>query len=119
MGADVILSPSAWAVPADHNNFENPYGQMWKDAYKPVARDFRVWIASCSNVGWMTGGPWKGSKVIGCSMVIGPGGMEVLNAPYGEHADTIIYVDIQPEARPGQGTTWHNYWRKLEAAPEL
>jgi predicted amidohydrolase len=119
MGADVILSPSAWAVPADHNNFEAPYGQMWKDAYKPVARDFRVWIASCSNVGWMTGGPWKGWKTIGCSMVIGPGGEEVLNAPYGENADTILYVDIQPEARPGQGTTWHNYWRKLESAPEF
>jgi predicted amidohydrolase len=119
MGADVILSPSAWAVPSDHDNYEEPYGQMWKDAYKPVAKDFRVWIASCSNVGWMTGGPWKGWKTIGCSMVIGPGGVEVLNAPYGEDADIIQYVDIKPEARPGQGTTWHNYWRKQESAPEF
>ncbi|MEA3461778.1 MAG: carbon-nitrogen hydrolase family protein [Bacteroidota bacterium] len=114
MGADVILSPSSWAVKADHNNFENPYGGMWKDAYKPVAKDFRVWIASCSNVGWMTGGPWKGWKGIGCSMVIAPGGEEVLNAPYGDDADTILYVDIKPEPRPGQGTTWHNYWDKLD-----
>ncbi|MCK5067193.1 MAG: carbon-nitrogen hydrolase family protein [Bacteroidales bacterium] len=117
MGADVILSPSSWAVSADHDNFENPYGGMWKDAYKPVAKDFRVWIASCSNVGWMTGGPWKGAKVIGCSMVIGPGGEEVLNAPYGDDADTILYVDIKPEPRPGQGTTWHDYWKKQEASP--
>ena len=114
MGADVILSPSAWAVPADHNNIDNPYGGMWRDAYKPVAKDFRVWIASCSNVGWMTGGPWQGSKAIGCSMVIGPGGKEILNAPYGENADTILYVDIKPEPRPGQGTTWHDYWKKQE-----
>ena len=114
MGADVIISPSAWAVPADHNNIDNPYGGMWRDAYKPVAKDFRVWIASCSNVGWMTGGPWKGSKAIGCSMVIGPGGKEILNAPYGENADTILYVDIKPEPRPGQGTTWHDYWKKQE-----
>ena len=118
MGADVILSPSAWAVAADHNNFEEPYGGTWTRAYIPVARDFRVWIASCSNVGWMTGGPWKGMKTIGCSMVIGPGGEEVLNAPYGEDADTILYMDIKPEPRPGQGTTWHNYWQKLESAPE-
>ena len=110
MGADVILSPSSWAVPADHDNQKEPYGGMWKDAYKPVARDFRVWIASCSNVGWMTGGPWKGWKGIGCSMVIGPGGTDVMHAPYGEDADTILYLDVKPEPRPGQGTTWSQYW---------
>ncbi len=110
MGADVILSPSSWAVPADHDNNRDPYGGMWKEAYKPVARDFRVWIASCSNVGWMTGGPWKGWKGIGCSMVIGPGGEEILSAPYGEDADTVLCVEVVPEPRPGQGTTWHQYW---------
>jgi predicted amidohydrolase len=114
MGADVILSPSAWAVPADHNNLKEPYGKWWKEAYIPVAKDFRIWIAGCSNVGWMTGGPWKGSKTIGCSMVIGPGGTQVLHAPYGVDADTILYVDIKPESRPGQGTTWRNYWKKQE-----
>jgi predicted amidohydrolase len=112
MGADVILSPSSWAVVADHDNTKDPYGGMWKDAYKPIAKDFRVWIASCSNVGWMTGGPWKGWKGIGCSMVIGPGGTDVLHAPYGEDADTILYVDIKPEPRPGQGTTWYQYWNE-------
>ena len=110
MGADVILSPSSWAVVADHDNLKDPYGGMWKDAYKPVAADFRVWIASCSNVGWITGGPWEGWKGIGCSMVIGPGGTDVLHAPYGESADTILYVEITPEARPGQGTGWNKYW---------
>jgi len=114
MGADVILSPSSWAVLPDHDNNKEPYGGMWKDAYKPIARDFRVWIASCSNVGWMTGGPWKGWKGIGCSMVIGPGGKDALHAPYGEDADTILYVDITPEPRPGQGTTWHNYWNSKD-----
>jgi predicted amidohydrolase len=113
MGADVILSPSSWAVLPDHDNYKEPYGGMWKEAYKPVAKDFRVWIASCSNVGWLTGGPWKGWKGIGCSMVIGPGGSDMLHAPYGEDADTILYVDITPEPRPGQGTTWHNYWNEL------
>lgn len=112
MGADVILSPSAWAVPADHDNKTDPYGDTWRRAYIPVAKDFRVWIAGCSNVGWMTGGPWKGWKSIGCSLVISPGGSEVLIAPYGDDADTILYVDITPEPRPGQGTTWHNYWNK-------
>jgi len=116
MGADVILSPCAWAVPSDHNNLEDPYGSWWKKAYIPVAKDFRIWIAGCSNVGMMTGGPWKGSKTIGCSMVIGPGGTQVLHAPYGVDADTILYVDIKAESRPGQGTSWHNYWKKQEDA---
>lgn len=110
MGADFILSPSSWAVPADHNNLEDPYGDMWYRIYSHVASDFRVWIASCSNVGWMTGGPWKGWKGIGCSMVVAPGGEKVLQAPYGEDADTILYVEIHPEPRPGQGTTWHRFW---------
>ena len=114
MGADVILSPSAWAVPSDHNNQEEPYGQTWRNAYLPVSKDFRIWIAGCSNVGWMTGGPWEGSKTIGCSMVIGPGGTQVLQGPYGVDADTILYVDIKAESRPGQGTTWHKYWKTQE-----
>ena len=114
MGADVILSPSSWAVQADHDNEKKPYGGLWRNAYKPVAKDFRIWIASSSNVGWMTGGPWKGWKGIGCSMVIGPDGQEVLNAPYGADADTILYVDIKPEPRPGQGTTWRQYWNSVK-----
>jgi len=118
MGADVILSPSAWAVPADYNNEKNPYGGMWRDIYSAVAKDFRVWIASCSNVGLMTGGPWKGWNAIGCSMVFAPGGRQALNAPYGANADTILYVDIKPEPRPGQGTTWHNYWKKKEGSTQ-
>lgn len=114
MGADVILSPSSWAVPEDHNNEKDPYGGMWRNAYNPISKDFRVWIASCSNVGWMTGGPWKDWKGIGCSMVFNPDGQQVLQAPYGEDADTIMYVDIKAEPRPGQGTTWFNYWESVK-----
>jgi len=112
MGADVILSPSSWAVPPDHDNNKEPYGDTWRNAYVPVAKEFRVWIASASNVGWMTGGPWKGWKGIGCSMVVNPDGKEVVNGPYGAEADTILYVEIKPEPRPGQGTTWENFWEK-------
>ena len=59
MGADVILSPSSWAMPGDHDNAKDPYGSTWENAYIPIAKDFAVWIASSSNVGNMTAGPWK------------------------------------------------------------
>ncbi|MBL9199604.1 MAG: carbon-nitrogen hydrolase family protein, partial [Opitutaceae bacterium] len=51
MGAQVILSPCAWAVPPDHDNTARPYGWLWRENWGPVARDFRLWIAGASNVG--------------------------------------------------------------------
>ena len=95
MGAQIILSPCAWAVDADHDNDRDPYGQLWLDNYQPVARDFRLWIAGCSNVGWITDGPWKGRKCIGCSMVIAPGGDALTRGPYGENAETILLTRIE------------------------
>ena len=112
MGADVILSPSSWAVKASHNNNEEPYGQMWIDAYKPVAKDFSIWIASASNVGWMEDGPWQGWKGIGCSLVVDPEGEVALQGPYGEKADTVLYIDILPVKRPAQGVDWADkFWK--------
>ena len=110
MGADVILSPSSWAVPPDHDNVTEPYGSTWENAYMPVAKDFAVWIASSSNVGKMTGGPWKDWNGIGCSMVVNHKGELITKGPYGADADTIIYVDIEPVSRPAQGTNWPGYW---------
>jgi predicted amidohydrolase len=94
MGAKVILSPCAWAVPADHDNSREPYGELWLENYGPVARDFRVWIAGCSNVGELNDGPWRGRKCIGCSLVVGPQGEPVLRGPYGVGAETILLADV-------------------------
>jgi predicted amidohydrolase len=98
MGADIILSPCAWAVPAEHDNQQEPYGKLWLDNYCPVARDFGLWIAGVSNVGWLTDGPWEGRKCIGCSLVIGPDGKQVLMGPYGDAAEIILYAHIEPPA---------------------
>ena len=106
MGADIILSPCAWAVPADHNNVREPYGQLWMDNYGPVARDFRIWIAGASNVGPIRQGEWAGRKCIGSSLVVGPNGQKVLQGPYGENAEEILLVTIKPEQRPARGTGW-------------
>jgi predicted amidohydrolase len=119
MGADVILSPSAWAVDADHDNRKDPYGGLWRRAYTPVARDFAVWIASVSNVGWITAGPWQGKQCIGCSQVVAPTGEEVLLGPYGVDAETILYVDIAAPERPARGGAWASHWEaQAKAASE-
>jgi len=94
MGAKVILSPCAWAVPAEHDNVREPYGQLWLDNYCPVARDFGVTIAGASNVGPITAGPWQGRKCIGNSLVIGPQGQELARGPYGENAEAMLMVEV-------------------------
>jgi len=94
MGAQIILSPCAWAVPAGHDNIRDPYGQLWLDNYSPVAREFEMVIAGASNVGPITAGPWQGRKCIGNSLVIGRHGQEIARGPYGETAEAILIVQI-------------------------
>lgn len=114
MGADIILSPSSWAVPPDHNNTDTPYGDTWRTAYKTVAREFGMWIIGVSNVGNIPEGPWKGWNCIGCSLVIDARGNEVLQGPYGAAADTIMYVDVETLERPARGTNWNKYWSGMQ-----
>ena len=97
MGAKVILSPCAWAVPPDHDNVRTPYGGLWMDNYGPVAREFKLWIAGCSNVGPVESGPWAGRKCIGCSLIVGPSGEKHLMGSYGVEADEIICSEIRLE----------------------
>lgn len=95
MGATVILSPCAWAVPHDHDNAREPYGQLWLDNYGPVAREFGCAIVGVSNVGPITAGPWQGRICIGSSLVIGRDGREIARAPYGETAESLLLVDVE------------------------
>jgi len=115
MGADVVLSPSAWAVQAGYNNTRRPYGAMWRENYGAAARDFRMWIAGCSNVGRINAGPWKGHSCIGCSLVVDPSGTPVLTGPYGERAECLLTIDIAPVPRPARGTSWDRLWKEGEA----
>lgn len=95
MGADLILSPCAWAVPADHDQEKEPYGDLWRNVYRPVAHEYGLWILGVSNVGPISGGPWAGRKCIGCSLAIDPEGREVLQGPYGEDAEEILWVEVE------------------------
>ncbi len=107
MGADVILSPTAWAVDGDHDNAAEPYGGDWRDAYISVAREFSAAIFGVSNVGWITAGPWEGKKCIGCSLAIDASGKEILQSPYGVDAESILYIDVKLTERLARGTEWN------------
>lgn len=115
MGADLILSPSAWAVPADHDNTRAPYGQLWLDNYGPVARDYRLWIAGVSNVGLLEAGPWQGRPCIGCSLLVGPDGRKVLQGPYGATAEALLLADLELVPRPARGDGWETLWQEENA----
>ena len=112
MGADTILSPCAWAVPAGHDNTLEPYGQLWQDNYGPVARDFQLWIAGCSNVGPIASGAWAGRKCIGSSILVGPDGGVALQAPYGQDAEALLIGEIELQSRPARGVGWSKLWEK-------
>ena len=115
MGAELILSPSAWAVPADHDQDAEPYGDLWRNAYGPVCREHDLYVVGVSNVGWIPDGPWAGRKCVGCSLLMGPDGI-VAEAPYGPDAETIVLADLEVgrAERP-----WHHppdrWFRPLEA----
>ncbi len=94
LGADIILSPCSWATPKEHNNLEEPYGGEWEKSYSPIAKEYSLWIAGCSNVGWITDGPWKNRKCIGNSLVVNSKGNVAATGPYGVDAETILYIDI-------------------------
>lgn len=94
MKARIILSPCAWAVPPDHNNAREPYGELWRKSYGPPAQEHDMWIAGCSNVGMVTAGEWAGWRCIGASLVVGPSGRELVQAAYGADADGVLTVEI-------------------------
>ncbi|NRA37439.1 MAG: carbon-nitrogen hydrolase family protein [Planctomycetes bacterium] len=112
MGADIILSPSAWAVEADHDNEKTPYGKEWQEAYGTIAEKYSMHIAGVSSVGPTMAGPWEGHPCIGCSLIVGPDGKKMVKGPYGQDADVILYADIDLSQRPARGCGWQEHWKK-------
>jgi predicted amidohydrolase len=95
MGAQILLSPSAWAVDADHDNRAEPYGDRWRRAYCDLGRLYDLPVVGVSNVGWLTDGPWKGRKAIGCSLATDHRGEIIAEGPYGESAEAVIVIDVE------------------------
>ncbi len=107
MGAQVILSPCAWAVDSDHDNAKDPYGQMWKDAYSTLARLYDIPVVGVSNVGTIDAGPWKGRICIGNSIAVDAGGDVAAVGPYGVDAESLVQVRLEITQHDVTGTNFY------------
>jgi predicted amidohydrolase len=104
MGAQILLSPSAWAVPAGHDPVAEPYGDLWEESYRNLASLYEMPVVGVSNVGWITGGPWSGRKCIGCSLAMGADGAILAKGAYGVDAQALIVVEMTLKPRTLTGT---------------
>jgi len=104
MGAQLLLSPSSWAVRPGHDNAATPYGDLWIQAYRSLAELYEMPVIGVSNVGWIEGGPWNGWKCIGCSLAVGSDGGVIAQGPYGDGAEALILVEVTIVNRPEKGT---------------
>jgi len=94
MGAAIILSPCAWAVPPDHDNETTPYGDEWREAYGAVAREFGIPLVGVSSTGRIEHGPWAGHPVIGASLAVGADGRQLHQSPYGRPLVEVIDIPV-------------------------
>jgi predicted amidohydrolase len=104
MGAELLLSPSSWAVDADHDNLHQPYGELWRRSFSELGRLYDLPVVGVSNVGWLTDGPWKGRKAIGCSLATDHRGEVLAVGPYGESAEALVVVDLELRQPRAAGT---------------
>ncbi len=112
MGCNLLISPCAWAVDAEYDNAKNPYGGTWTRGYCLLGKLYDMTVVGVSNVGWMTGGPWKGRKCIGSSLAVGPGGKILAHGPFGEDAEALTVVDVEPVTATAKGTSIAEMLRK-------
>lgn len=94
MGAEILLSPCAWAVPPGFDNAVRPYGDEWVTAYGVLARETGMPVVGVSNVGPVVGGEWDGWSCIGASLAVGWDGEVLVQAPFSDHEEALVTVDI-------------------------
>ena len=92
MGADMILSPCAWAVPEE--DLEKPYGATWLKPYRLICQTYGIAMVGVSCVGDVGAGAWEGWYNIGNSIAMGPSGKPLAILPFGKDAECIQIIRI-------------------------
>ncbi len=109
MGAQVILSPSAWAVQPDRDPVKEPYGNEWHVPYRQLSELFEIPVIGVSNVGSMPAGTWAGWKAIGNSIAYNSNGQLETVLPYGEDAECVRVIEVALTERKRSGTELSEY----------
>ena len=100
----MILSPCAWAVLPDRDPIKEPYGNEWHVPYSQLSSIYHIPVIGVSNVGQVSCGSWQGWKAIGNSIAYGPDGRPLAVLPYGEDAQCIRLIHLEPKPAVLQGT---------------
>ena len=103
MGADMLLSPSAWGVSPDRDLKKDIYGMEWYRPYSKLSEKYEMAIVGVSSVGFLENGPWGGWRVIGNSIACNGKGEIVKVLSCGENAEEfcVIEIDTMPHSRKG------------------
>ena len=93
MGAQLILSPSAWTVDYNYTEQPNPYGEKWFKPIHTLASLYDMAIVMTTSVGVILGGPYEGKKMVGCSLAVNRDGI-CKQGSYNEFASELVTVDL-------------------------
>ena len=102
MGAQIVLSPCAWAVPPDCARAY--YGAEWYGPYARLAKLYQVPTVGVSNVGAVPAGAWAGWSCIGSSIALFPDGVSGATLPYGKNAECLRVLDVPLRGEAPCGT---------------
>ncbi len=103
MGAQIILSPSAWTIEHYQTETDNPYKEKWFKPYHTLASLYNMLIVGATSVGYIVGGPYEGKKMVGCSIAVNKDGI-VARGTYNEFAGELIVFDAKIPQRKEKGT---------------
>ncbi len=118
MGADIILSPSAWTVGHNVTEADDPYKDKWETPLKYIASMFEIPVIAVTSVGYIVGGPYEGKKQIGCSLAVNQNGI-IKKGEFNEFAGSLSFIDVLIKTEKKKGTELLKKIEEKGFKPEL